>query len=224
MMRRVWLGLLLWCAAANALALSVVAPEGVTLEGHWSANVALSDDGEAQLTKRMEEIRKDQKRYEERMRKRMESNPFAWEPEFTPPADTPQFRARMEERDRAIRNMLGLTKSLNIKQTSGGAKVEIASEFGTRRLDSGSRSQATLPQGQLADVKPGWERDVFVIERVARDGPRITEHYRLLKKTDQLEVLTLIKGDSMLAGIKLRRVFDRAPSEPAPNPEAGPVR
>jgi hypothetical protein len=223
-MQRVWSALLLWGAAAQVLAASAVAPADVTLEGRWSVNITQSDDGEALLGKRMEEIRKEQRRLEERHRRRMQDDPFAWEPEFTPPENTPQFRLRMEERDRAIRQTLGMTKFLNIKQSGGGEKVEIASEFETRRLTAGGRSQVSLPQGQLADLRPGWEKDVFVIDRSSRDGPRIIERYKFLKKTNQLEVLTQVKGDSMLAGLKLRRVFDRAADEPAPNPQSGPVR
>ena len=102
-MQRVLSVLLLWFAAAHAFAASAVAPADVTLEGRWSVNVAQSDDGEALLGKRMEEIRKEQQRLEERHRRRMQDDPFAWEPEFTPPENTPQFRLRMEERDRAIR-------------------------------------------------------------------------------------------------------------------------
>jgi hypothetical protein len=212
------------CASLHAVAASSSAPEGVTLEGRWKANTTLSDDGEALLAKRMAEMRKDQRRYEERRRKQMENDPFAWEPEFTPPADTPQFRARMEERDRSIRQTLGMTNFLAITQGEGGTKLTVVSDFETRRLEAGSRSQVSLPQGQLADLRPGWERDVFVIERRSRDGPSITERYRLLK-TDQLEVLTQIKGRSMLSGMKLRRVFDRAAGEPPPrDPAAGPVR
>jgi hypothetical protein len=223
-MRRVLFGLLISCVCLPVLAATATAPEGVTLEGRWKANTTLSDDGEALLAKRMEEVRKDQRRYEERRRKQMENDPFAWEPEFTPPADTPQFRARMEERDRSIRQTMGMTNLLSITQAERGAKLTLVSDFETRRLEAGSRSQVSLPQGQLADLRPGWERDVFVIERRSREGPSITERYRLLT-TDQLEVLTQIKGRSMLSGMKLRRVFDRAAGEPPPrDPAAGPVR
>lgn len=223
-MRRVLFGLVLACVSSLACAATAVAPEGVTLEGRWKANTTLSDDGEAWLAKRMEEMREDQRRFEERRRKQLENDPFAWEPEFTPPADTPQFRARMEERDRSIRQSMGMTNFLSIAQGERGSKLTLVSDFETRRLEAGARSQISMPQGQLADLRSGWERDVFVIERRSRDGPSITERYRVLK-TDQLEVLTQIKGRSMLSGLKLRRVFDRSAGEPPPrDPAAGPVR
>jgi hypothetical protein len=225
MMRRAILGLLLLSTAVSVLALNTSAPADVSIEGQWTVNVAASDDGERLLQERMEEVRKEQRRFEEKRRRQMEDDPFAWEPEFSPPEQSPQFKARMEERDRSTRQMLGMTKFLNIKQAERGSKVELVSEFDTRRLTAGSRSQVSLPQGQLADLKTGWEGEWFVVERISRDGPRITERYRRLKKTDQLEALTTIRGDSMLAGMKLRRVFDRAVGEaPVANPSAGPVR
>jgi hypothetical protein len=224
-MRRVLFGCMIWCTSLHVLALTAVAPNDVSLAGRWSVNVAQSDDGEALLAERMKEIAKEQRRLEERHRRRMEKDPFAWEPEFTPPQDTPQYRARIEERDRSMRQMIGMTKFLDIKQSANGAKLEIVSEFDTRRLDAGSRSQVSLPQGALADLRAGWDRDVFVIDRDADDGPRINERYRILKKTNQLEVITQIRGDSMLSGLKLRRVFDRASTPTAAvDPAAGPVR
>jgi hypothetical protein len=225
MMRRAILGLLLVITALSSHALNTAAPGDVSIEGQWTVNVAASDDGERLLEVRMEEVRKEQKRFEEKRRRQMQNDPFAWEPEFSPPEQSPQFKARMEERDRSMRQMLGMTKFLNIKQGERGAKVELVSEFDTRRLTAGSRSQVSLPQGQLADLKTGWDGEWFVVERTSRDGPRITEKFRRLKKSDQLEALTTIRGDSMLSGMKLRRVFDRAVGEAPPiNPSAGPIR
>jgi hypothetical protein len=225
MMRRAILGLLLLSTALCAHALKNVAPGDVSIDGQWSVNLTASDDGERLIRERMEEMRKEQRRFEEKRRRQMENDPFAWEPEFTPPEQSPQFKARMEERDRSMRQMLGMTKFLNIKQADRGAKMEIVSEFETRRLTAGSRSQVSLPQGQLADLKTGWDGEWFVVERTSRNGPRITEKFRRLKKSDQLEALTTVKGDSMLAGMKVRRVFDRTVDEAPPvNPSAGPVR
>lgn len=223
-MRRLTFLMLVLCAS-SAAALNAVAPNEVTLDGRWVVNAAASDDGEAMLEKRMEEIGKEQRRFEERRRRAMENDPFAWEPEFTPPENTPQFRLRMEERQRATRQMLGMTKSLSIKQTEAGTKLELVSDFETRRLETGSRSQVSMPQGQLAELRAGWDKEWFVIERVASSGPRITERYRRLKKSDQLEVQIAIKGETMLSGMKLRRVFDRAVGEAMPtDPKMGPVR
>jgi hypothetical protein len=225
-MLRPLITLFLLSISFSACALKTTAPADMSLDGRWSLNQAASEDGEALLAKRMEEEMKDMRRREERRRRQMQNDPFAWEPEFGPLSRTPQNLAAQAERDRDLRQMLGMTKFLNIKQTDGGAKVSIQSEYETRRYDAGSRSQVSLPQGQLADSQSGWEREWFVIERRSRGGPRITEKYRLLKKTDQLELQTIIKGDSMLSGMNLRQVFDRVIGEPvaAGGPSAGPVR
>jgi hypothetical protein len=219
------LALLVTSLPANAL--KNAAPAGVSLEGHWQVNTAQSDDGEAMLAQRREEQMKRMRKEEERHRRRMRNDPFAWEPEFTQPERTPQRIAAMEERERRTRQMLGMTKFLNIEQDERGTKLTITSEYETRRLEAGSRSQVSLPQGQLADSQTGWDGEWFVIDRDADDGPRITEKYRLLKKSDQLETLVTIRGESMLAGMKLRRVFDRAPAEARASTSAeivGPVR
>lgn len=204
---------LLFLLAFEAHALKAEAPSGVSLAGRWVVNAAASDDGEAMLAERREEQMKELRRYEERRRRRMQNDPFAWEPEFAPPERTPQNIAAMEERERRTRQTLGLTKFLDIEQDERGSKLTITSEFETRRLEAGSRSQVSLPQGQLADLRSGWDGEWFVIERSARDGPRINERFRINKKTNQLEMLVAIKGDSTLSGLKLRRVFDRAPAE-----------
>ena len=67
----------------------------------------------------------------------------------------------------------------------------------------------SMPEGQLADSNVGWDGEWFVIERRVRRGPRVVEKFRLLK-TGQLEYLMNWGGDTELAGIKTRRVFDRA--------------
>jgi hypothetical protein len=225
-MRCLFVGFLAFFLAASAHALEGSARAGVDLQGRWAVDAEASDDAEAILARRLEEQMKRAQRMEERRRREMERNPYAWEPEFTPPERTPQSIAAMEERRRAVRQMLGMTKFLEIEQSLGGARLTIRSDFETRRLDAGSRSQVSLPQGQLADARYGWDGEWFVIERKARGGPRITERFRRLAKTDQLEMQVAIKGDSPLAGIKLRRIFNRATSSPNKTPAEvmGPVR
>lgn len=226
-MLRCFLIVVLFGTSLSAHALKDAARPDVSVAGRWVVNAQQSDDGEALLAKRREQQMKEQRRDEERRRRRMRNDPFAWEPEFAPPERTPQYIAAMEERERQRRQMLGLTKFLEIDQDARGAKLTIVSEFETRRLDAGARSQVSLPQGQLADLRSGWDGEWFVIERSSRDGPRISERLRVNKKTDQLEMQVAIKGDTALSGLKVRRVFDRAPAEAKLTPSAevmGPVR
>lgn len=212
-MHRVFLGLTLLCICVAAHALKSAAPAETSIEGRWVVNRTLSDDGEALLALRIEAAMKEERRMEEQRRRRLRDDPRVWEPEFTPPERTPQHIAAMEERQRRQQQMLGLTQQLDIQQVDFGAQLTIASDFETRRLDAGARSQVSLPEGQLADATSGWDGEWFVIERSARSGPRITEKLRRLKKTDQLEQLVTIRGSSMLSGLKVRRVFDRAPAD-----------
>jgi hypothetical protein len=218
---------LLACVMLDAHALKGASPAGTDISGSWVVNTTASDDGEAMLANRMEDLRKQQRREQERLRRRMQEDPTAWMPQFSPPELTPQQRAAMEERERNRRRMLGLTKQLEIAQDPQGSKVTIVTDFETRRFDAGTRTQVSLPQGELADSESGWDGEWFVIERKARNGPRITERFRLVKKTGQLEMRVAISGNSMLAGMKLRRVFDRAPKEAQVKPSGevmGPVR
>ena len=98
------------------------------------------------------------------------------------------------------------------------------SSIETRRFTAGSESQVSMPEGQLADLKAGWEGQWFVVQRRARGGPRVTEKFRLLK-TDQLEYQMAWSGDTELAGMKVNRIFDRAQGEPpVRDPDLGPVR
>lgn len=224
-MQRFVLCALLLLSPTAALALKGTAPADVNIEGRWLVNDAQSDDAEAWLAQRREEEMRRMRRFEEERKRRLANDPFAWEPEFSPPERTPQNRIAMEERERAVRQMMGATRFLSIKQNDGGAKLELVSEFETRRYDAGSSTQVSLPQGQLADSISGWDGEWFVIERNARQGPRIAERYRRLKKTDQLEAQITIKGNSLLSGLKLRRVFDRGKVDTTPiDSAAGPVK
>jgi hypothetical protein len=110
-----------------------------------------------------------------------------------------------------------------VQQT--GSTVDIASMVESRRLIAGSRTQVSMPEGELADSKVGWDGQWFVIDRKVSRGPRVLEKYRVLPKTGQLEYTMAWSGDSELSGMKVRRVFDRAAGPPPPpDPAAGPVR
>ena len=119
--------------------------------------------------------------------------------------------------------MLGISDTLQITQS--GATIDIVSQVDTRRFEAGSRSQVSMPSGELADSAVGWEGPWFVIERRAKRGPRVIEKYRWLKKTDQLESQLAWGGESPLAGITVHRIYDRMlTAPPPPDPDSGPVR
>jgi len=241
-------GSLLLLAQWPALAAyDAVSKQGVDLSGHWKLNAAASDDAEAMMQKRIAEEAKRRAAYMKRAR---EEGAF-WLPPPEPPGEPegeappggksdakpdakaggePPGAGRPGERPRGrsrrydgLRQMLGISNTLDITQS--GTKVDIVSQVESRRFEAGVNSQVSMPGGELADSHVGWDGQWFVIERKASGGPRVTEKYRLLKKTDQLESVIAWGGDSPLAGIKVHRLFDRGVADTTPpNPEDGPIR
>lgn len=219
------LGALLLLAAPAFAAYKATSSKGVDLSGRWQLNAALSDDAEALLQRRLERERKEQAAWEKRAR---ESGMLPPPPDLgadasaAPPRDPARRSARQRYLD-TLRQMLGISDTLEITQS--GANLQIVSEVDSRRFEAGTLSQVSMPQGELADSEVGWDGDWFVIERDAKRGPRVVEKYRWLKKTDQLESRLVWRGDSPLAGIKVRRIYDRVVGAvPPPNAALGPVR
>jgi hypothetical protein len=202
------------------------APQGVDLTGYWRLNTALSDDAEKALQRKIEDERRERERW---MRREGMSDPLGIPPigEPGPDAEAPKPNEQRPQRSRnrrlqQLRDMLLITDTLSIKQN--GSKMQIDTSFDSRGFEAGTTSQVSMPQGELADSRVGWDGPWFVIDRRSR-GPRVLEKYRWLKKTDQLESLLVWSGDGPLEGIKIRRVFDRMESAPPPpDPDRGPVR
>lgn len=221
-----------------AVALAVVAllvatgfdavPKRATdISGHWKLNAALSDDAEHMLEERQ---RREHERYMQ-WRKQQER----MYPPGAPPIDvdgpgtqrsrepSSARRASMQRADENLHKMLAISDTLVIRQD--GSTFDILSAVDSRRVVAGSRTQVSLPEGELADSKVGWDGQWFVIQRVVRGGPRVVEKYRLMPKTAQLEYQMAWSGDSEIAGMKIRRVYDRVTEAPPPaDPAAGPVR
>ena len=119
--------------------------------------------------------------------------------------------------------MLAISDTLVIHQE--GSTLDILSAVESRRVVAGSRTQVSMPEGELADSNVGWDGQWFVIDRNARHGPHVVERYRLMPKTGQLEYEMKWSGESELAGMKIKRVFDRETVKPLPvDPAAGPVQ
>jgi hypothetical protein len=218
--------LLFSCAAFAAAALDAVPSRPVDLSGSWKLNAALSDDAEHMLDERQ---RMERERYMKWRREQERSYP----PDALPPIDvdgpatprepSPARRASIKRRMENLYKMLAISDTLVIRQD--GSTVDILSAVDSRRVVAGSRTQVSLPEGELADSKVGWDGQWFVIDRSVRHGPRVVERYRLAPKTGQLEYEMKWSGDSEIAGMKLRRVFDRVTVTPPPaDPAAGPIR
>ncbi|HEY5807593.1 MAG TPA: hypothetical protein VIT67_06480 [Povalibacter sp.] len=227
------------CAAVAVLLLAAIPclaaskadpPPGTELTGYWRLNTALSDDPEQLLQKRLEEARKERERW---MRRSGRADPLGIPPPGEPlpgaevaPPPPPQNRPQQRPRNRRLeelRRMLDISDTLTIKQS--GARVEIVSEVNANSFDAGTKSQISLPQGELADQRVGWEGPWFVVERRASRGPTMSYRFRPLKKTDQIESILSWGGDSPLEGIKVHRIYDRMLTPPPPpDPDRGPVR
>jgi hypothetical protein len=212
------------CSAIASANYDATSARGVSLAGDWALNAALSDDPERMLSERLE---KERQRFARLRREYEILQPPGAPPDIdvdAPPPNRPEQRPWQKQREENFRRMLGITKTLHIQQS--GTVVEITSAVESRRLTAGSHTQVSMPEGQLADSNVGWDGEWFVIERRVRRGPRVVEKFRLLK-TGQLEYLMNWGGDTELAGIKSRRVFDRTTTSapaPAPNPDLGPTR
>lgn len=201
------------------------------LEGRWVINAAESDDPEQMLRERLERererFRKEMERYQRSRGVNTREVPPIGEEGVEVPAATRAARARvMRWREREMqlyRRMLAISPTLQIQQQ--GSRVAISSTIESRSFDAGSQSQVSMPEGQLADLRTGWDGDWFVVERRVRNGPRVLEQFRLLKKTDQLEYRMTWGGQSDLGRMKVRRIYDRDTSAPpVRNPDLGPVR
>lgn len=223
--------LLLLAASAMALAYDAHPRRPTSLEGRWTLNAQQSEDAEAILRERIERERERYRREMERYRRSQARTDGGIPPIGTEGVDIPPATRAAQERVRRrqqremdlYKRMLNITPWLRIKQE--GTRTEIASAMETRVFSAGSESQVSMPEGELADLKVGWDGDWFVIERNVRRGPRALERFRLLKKTDQLEYQMRWRGDTDLSGITVRRIFDRATGEePIRDPSVGPVR
>lgn len=180
------------------------------LSGRWVLNDRLSEDAEAMLAKRLE---RDRSRLKQRRAFEQGRTSGAPPPiDVDPPAADSQGRFSQrpwqKRRDDNLRRMLGISQVLTIRQS--GRHIEIESAQETRRFEAGTRSQVSMPQGQLADARAGWKGQWFVVERRVKRGPAAVEKFRLLAKTGQLEYQMAWSGDTELSGMKVRRIFDRA--------------
>ena len=214
------------CAACAAAALDAAPSRPVDLSGSWKLNAALSDDAEhmlEELQRRQHEQYMKWRRAQERAYPTNAPPPIDIYGTATPRGPSPSRRASMKQHQEILQKMLAISDTLVIHQE--GSTFDFLSAVDSRRVVAGSRTQVSLPEGELADSKVGWDGQWFVIDRSARQGPRVVEKYRLVPKTGQLEYEMKWSGDTEVAGMKIRRVFDRVTVVPLPpDPAAGPVR
>jgi len=198
------------CASYDASA-----PEGVDLSGHWVLDPQASDDVGKVIAKVLDEERPPRS---------------AADRDDKPPAPaTEEERKARERRIEAIRTrhareiqelreQLLASDRLEIEQQ--GADIRLTTEFTTRSIRAGSKLQTSIPGGGLADASAGWDGRTFAVTRSVPGGPRLVEQYRLINNGAQLEATLAISGRGPLAGVRLRRVYDRSAAPPARRPTA----
>ena len=214
------------CAAFAALALEAVPARPVDLSGSWKLNAALSDDAEHMLEELQRKQREQYMKWRRAQERAYPSNappPIDVEGSGEPRGPNPSRRASMKRHQEMLQQMLGISDTLVIHQD--GTTLDFLSAVDSRRVVAGSRTQVSMPAGELADSTVGWDGQWFVIDRSARQGPHVVERYRLVPKTGQLEYEMKWSGDTEIAGMKIKRVFDRITVVPLPaDPAAGPVK
>ena len=213
------------CSACAAAGYDATPKRPVELTGHWVLDAAASDDPEAMLAQRQAEEREKFERWRRRVE---ESRPPGMPPPIdaeAPPPDTNRrrgLRPWQKQRQENLRRMLAVSPTLEIKQIAP-TRFEVTSEVESRQVEAGSHTQVSMPEGQIADSRVGWDGDWFVIDRRVRRGPRAVEKFRIVRKTGQLEYYMAWSGDGELAGMKIRRFYDRrTEAPPEPNPDSGP--
>jgi len=225
--KRIVLALTLSFVAIEVFGALAPAPTREThIEGEWKLNAQSSDDAQKALDER---LKREHDRMMKMMREMDRRNPTGLPPlgaarDLPPPSD--DARARMKRRraqeEEIQHRLLAISNWLRIKQDSAG--IELANAVEQRHVEPGTRSQVSMPSGELADERVGWDGDTLVIDRETREGPDVVEKFRWLKASDQLEYRLAVSGDSELAGIKLKRVYDRNAAVAPANPEIGPTR
>lgn len=227
MLNRSFCAVLLCLWSALALADYAAAPKKPTdLTGFWVLNTGASDDPEALLA---EKQGKEWERFDRMRRREEESRPANMPPPIDADVPPPGAggpgrgpRPWQKQQQENLRRMLGISPTLEIKPVDPG-RFDVISAVDSRRVQAGSHTQVSMPEGQVADSWVGWDGEWFVIERRVRSGPRALEKFRLTK-TGQLEYLMNWSGDSELSGIKVRRLYDRRTAPvPEGNPDHGPL-
>jgi hypothetical protein len=219
---------MLWLVTASAAyALEAQPKRATSIEGRWLINSAQSDDPERMLQERHEREREKFRRAMERVQRSPAQLPPIGEEGVEVPVRSTAARDRVSRRQeremQLMRRMLAISPTLQVKQD--GVRIEMVTIVESRRFEAGTSSHVSMPEGQLAELTVGWKGETFIVERVTRRGPRVTEEFRLLPKTDQLEYRMVWRGETELSGMKIRRVYDRD-TRPAPigTPNVGPMR
>ncbi len=197
----------------SAAALDAQPGKPIDLSGRWLIDIAQSDDPERLLQQRLQE--------EARRAARREREARAGSDDVLEPiAPTPSARWRQQQRE-TLRRMIGVSDHLLIQQRAD--TIDIHSAVDARQFTPGAQSHVSMPDGDLAELRSGWDGAAFVVERAVRRGARVTERFQILK-TGELEYRMRWRGETELAGLDIRRVYHRTSDAGAERSETvGPI-
>jgi hypothetical protein len=88
--------------------------------------------------------------------------------------------------------------------------VTINTEDETSTCKPAAAGKVRMPNGDMMDQNCGWQGDTWVTELKSEDGVMRTNHYELRKSGKQLVMVSQVKGGkTQLAGLQIKRVYDR---------------
>jgi len=120
------------------------------------------------------------------------------------PADDPEPYSMRAPLD----SFLATIDQFEIAQAPDSLKITTVDE--TSACKPAAPGKAPVPGGELGERKCGWQGDTWVIEITAPNGVIRTNRYELRKSGRQLVLTSEIKGGkSELAGLRIKRVYDR---------------
>jgi hypothetical protein len=119
--------------------------------------------------------------------------------------DEPERKDSMQD---SLDDLIGAPEQLDIKQDAHAFMLSSGDQ--SNSCKPGEVAQVSLRDGYLADRQCGWQSKKFVIELKSPLGITRTDRYELVKKTDQLVVITELEGGrGPLKGLKIKRTYDR---------------
>jgi hypothetical protein len=204
--------------------LKSTAPEDVNLSGVWKINTALSEDPQDALEERHRQARE-----------RMDTVRSVATPAVggivggivgavlggianKDPAADPSARASLEQLMKTEDQLAIEQQARALAWKRAGSEPDICTTEGARPI--------TLPNGETARRRCGWNDGVFVVELKLPDGFMRTDRYQVAEDGNQLDISTEIKGPrGPMSSFAFKRVYDRmlTPPEPAdPNRHSAP--
>lgn len=200
---------------------NVTPPKNVDLTGLWVINSTLSDNPKEILEKRRE------KAGSNRTRRVGGSGPgggmgrgpggvggippggVGGPVRRMPDRQVESDSGRSEPTNETLDELLAWPEQLDIKQEMHTYTISSINQ--TSSCKPGEAAvQVPMRDGYLADQHCGWKSKQFVIELKSPIGLTRIDRYELSKKTDQLVVITELKGGrGPLKGLKLKRTYDR---------------